>query len=132
DTSTPSDVLRQFTPPSQQGIETRKEPTVIVQMWASVQMSGGVYRNMADRTTVPISRIFNRFRNMRINNIQADSNLQTEPPYTSIRWSNQQCQYKCEKVSDNGPVNIPDSGERLPTPLNSISTPLTEQLRLNL
>ncbi|GKC03333.1 hypothetical protein Tco_0994943 [Tanacetum coccineum] len=115
DTSTPSDVLQQFTHPPQQGIETRKEPTVIVQ---NVGISANVRRrlstsqptisvntsrlpttaqhhpqtadviadrDMADRTTVPILRIFDRFRNMCINNIQSDSNLQTGDEHDIVR-----------------------------------------------
>ncbi|GKE10404.1 hypothetical protein Tco_1413955 [Tanacetum coccineum] len=158
DTSTPSDVLRQFTPPSQQGIETRKEPTVIVQMWASVQMSGGVCQpvsrpygyvsllifnskfenlqigdkianhNLADRTTVPISRIFDHFRNLRINNIQSDNNSQTMST-TYLPLARIQSHHipasdgQTSNVNTNvrsclttGQLNIPNSGERLPTP----------------
>ncbi|GJY66865.1 hypothetical protein Tco_0469103 [Tanacetum coccineum] len=37
-------------------------------------------RDIAARTTVPILRIFDRFKNMRSNNIQSDSNLQEKRP----------------------------------------------------
>nr|GEZ61995.1 DNA helicase [Tanacetum cinerariifolium] len=120
DTSMPSDILLQFTPPFQQGIEMLKEPTMIVQ---NVGISANVKRrlstsqsamsvntsrlptttqhhpqtvdvivdhDMANRTTVPILIIFDRFRNMRNNNIQSNSNLfLPEIDFEALRWQRQ-------------------------------------------
>nr|GEV02719.1 hypothetical protein [Tanacetum cinerariifolium] len=86
-------------------------------------------RDIADRTTMPISRIFDHFRNMRNNNIQSDSNLQTgicasttfNLTITSSQGGNNinyiffACSYVRECLT-MGQLNIPNNGERLPAP----------------
>ncbi|GJZ84774.1 hypothetical protein Tco_0650113 [Tanacetum coccineum] len=103
DTSTPSDVLRQFTPPSQQGIETRKEPTVIVQMWASVQMSGGVYRDRICATTTFNLTVTGRRENRPLNDLPTEHsrghtrsthNKDCGPSYMDLGDYDQQC-HRC-------------------------------------
>nr|GEV14026.1 hypothetical protein [Tanacetum cinerariifolium] len=68
--------IEEYTTPSEECIERRAAPTADVQ---SVGIGGNLRRRLAfgnydtvDRTTVPVSEIFDRFRNMCLNSLESD------------------------------------------------------------
>nr|GEX81358.1 hypothetical protein [Tanacetum cinerariifolium] len=157
-TNTTADVIRQFTPHSQEDVETRKAPTVVVQnarRHLSTSQSAMFFEasrlpttvehhvqtvdiitnhDTSNRTSVPISRILDRFKNMHINNIQSDNNTHTtihKRPLSTTYLPHARIESRHIPMSDGqtgsvsrnarrclttGQLNFPNTTDRLPTP----------------
>ncbi|GKE65924.1 hypothetical protein Tco_1520085, partial [Tanacetum coccineum] len=71
-----ADAFREYTPPPEEGIQRQNSPATDVQ---SVAISGNATRHLpienqdtSDGTIVPVSRNFDRFRDMRMNSLQSN------------------------------------------------------------